>query len=421
MVYAAAKKEKVLDGAFYVIAAYLFFEFVRPQDLYGFLGIFKIPMLLILSMLFLFVKGDKSFFKDKMSKLLFMFLVAIVFSMIKAINHYSVYKSFETIAIFLFAFCYPFVQYINTKEKVFALFRIWVYINIIFGLVVISNGGVGSGSFNHDENDAAMILNMGIPFAFYLAFSKMIGKKTKIIFLAGAVVMTIAMIATASRGGFLGFIAIAGFVWYQSEKRVQYAVYGAVAGLLLSGAVLQMLPEEYVADMQTISDDGDATRNERIYSWDIGWQMFIRNPLLGVGANNYQWLVPHYAHYSSMYTPEGKSLGGRKSHSLYFTLIPELGLFGIIVYFWLIKLIYSRCIELKKGQVDDGLEDDEKYEYALLGKACLCSMITFLVTGTFITVLYYPPFWFLCAFVIAIYRTAQPAEESKPREFGRVT
>jgi hypothetical protein len=51
------------------------------------------------------------------------------------------------------------------------------------------------------------------------------------------------------------------------------------------------------------------------------------------------------------------------------------------------------------------LSDDER-KFQLLFNALLVSCIAFLSAGAFITVIYYPPFWYLVGFVAATYRVA---------------
>jgi hypothetical protein len=51
-----------------------------------------------------------------------------------------------------------------------------------------------------------------------------------------------------------------------------------------------------------------------------------------------------------------------------------------------------------------GVEYPALAQAGLLANAMLVSMAAYLVTGAFISVLYYPPFWYLIAFVLTLDR-----------------
>jgi hypothetical protein len=134
---------------------------------------------------------------------------------------------------------------------------------------------------------------------------------------------------TASRGGFLGLLAVGSFCWFYSPRKVWSLVL--LTGVLL--LVLVAAPQEYWDRMRTITDDStmeSGTAGQRMFTWGIGWEMFLANPVFGVGQGNFPWTIGEYLGGRTWQT---KSLAGRQAHSLYFTLLPELGLSGGI-YFW---------------------------------------------------------------------------------------
>jgi len=134
-------------------------------------------------------------------------------------------------------------------------------------------------------------------------------------------------------------------------------------------------------------------------SWDIGLQMFYDNPLCGVGAENYPWNVDKYQHYSKMWDPNAmRSLAGRQAHSLYFTLIPEFGLIGSSVYISMLVIIFRRLLAVMRRYKND----TSKSEYVFAAKAIIVSMVGYLTAGAFISVLYYPHFWYFLALTLVV-------------------
>ena len=92
--------------------------------------------------------------------------------------------------------------------------------------------------------------------------------------------------------------------------------------------------------MSSITDDSTmetGTAGQRMFTWGIGWDMFVDNPVFGVGQANFPWTIGEYMGGRAWQT---KSLAGRQAHSLYFTLLPELGLVGVIIFGTMVYLNY---------------------------------------------------------------------------------
>jgi O-antigen ligase len=162
----------------------------------------------------------------------------------------------------------------------------------------------------------------------------------------------------------------------------------------------------YIADMENMSNPNDPTRDERVWSWSIGWVMFKENPILGVGAGNYPWTNHLYAEKSPMWTPKRKILGGREAHSLYFTLLPEFGVVGTSVFIAILFMMYLRYRTMRRCFKARASPTDDEKRFNLLFITMMATVVAFLLTSTFISVLYYPPFWHLVGLLTAIYRVA---------------
>jgi hypothetical protein len=114
-----------------------------------------------------------------------------------------------------------------------------------------------------------------------------------------------------------------------------------------------------------------------------------------VGGNNYQVRFPEY---QSDFFHRG--MWGRVAHSLWFTLIPELGIFGILIYFYLLKYNISDILSLHKLP---GNDPDILYLHSLSG-AFIASITGYFISGTFISVLYYPHYWYITGIIVAATR-----------------
>jgi O-antigen ligase len=144
-----------------------------------------------------------------------------------------------------------------------------------------------------------------------------------------------------------------------------------------------------------------------------------------VGPGNYNTHVAKY-HVS------GAKAWGRAVHSLYLTVIPEMGIIGIICFLGIlagnvqshrfIRKVYSRyqsnwengTVELTDGFNENLLRSKRLYVIAL---GLSGAMIAYLITGMFISVLWYAYFWNFSALFAATHNSADRLNQflDKPR------
>ena len=99
----------------------------------------------------------------------------------------------------------------------------------------------------------------------------------------------------------------------------------------------------------------------------------------------------------------GRSLAGRAAHSIYFTILSELGIAGALLFLGMLycnikDLNYIKKISLKiKGKGPVGKLSKQYY----IALALEGSLITYLVSSVFISTFYYPHFWILMAFILS--------------------
>lgn len=193
----------------------------------------------------------------------------------------------------------------------------------------------------------------------------------------------VAVVLTKSRGGFVGLCAMGAVYWWFNKKKIALMI----SVFLIAVIMLLVGGESYKQDMRTITETQVNTAKVRLLSWEAGWRMFLDNPL-GVGGNNFPILFPKYQ--PSEMT---RNMWGRVAHSLWFTLIPETGVFGILIYFLLIRMNFKDLTYLSRLE-DDGF-------FSSLTIALFASFAGFFGAATFISVLYYPYFWYLTIVVMS--------------------
>ena len=304
----------------------LLFEFGRPQDFFPPLKVVPIPSLLDISLaLAVFVSGIGKY-SNTQTRLWMVLLAFMAMWVPFANNNFWALMVFKDMTLYFF-FYLGIVTFVNTTSRMQTLIFVWLGVHLVLAVNGILHQGRGVGGWLGDENDFGMEMNVAIPVAFFMSQGAM-GKGNKLIYVGSLGLFVMALVATSSRGGFLGLLAVGAYCWLFSSRKLM----SLFLGVCLVGLVLVAAPQEYWDRISTITDDKtteSGTAGQRMFTWGIGWEMFLANPILGVGQGNFAWTIGEYLGGRTWQT---KSLAGRQAHSLYFTLLPELGLVGVLIF-----------------------------------------------------------------------------------------
>jgi O-antigen ligase len=253
-----------------------------------------------------------------------------------------------------------------------------------------------------------MLLVTLLPLTLVTLFESL-GRRPTLAQLVAAGLLTVATVVTNSRGSFLAIACVAGIMFLNTKKKF---VYLLVAALLIPVS-LAFAPKDYFDRISSIQKTNEGTAQERIDSWMIAWDVFTEHSLIGVGPKNMRF------HMGNRLTTRGKNLWGREVHSLYFQLLPDFGLAGAILFLTIlctsiggnlraIRALRTVLAEFKlkmaRGELTPELRAlQREFELPLsFARALNLSWLAFLVAGTFISVLFYPPLWLLAGLSSAI-------------------
>ena len=408
----------VLGVGFWVVTLYFCFEYGRFQNYFEPLKYLKIPFILsILAILLLLKLPDKTIFRDRQVIYHFIFMLLMGFSVTFAINTYYVAQTTVGMFIFFIVGVLPSVAFLDNTRKISFFFRIWVFLFLFLSIMTIVKGGHGPGGFLGDENDMALALNIALPFAYFMSKSPALSGFWKMACLFTTIMIALAVVYTSSRGGFLGMVSVIIGMLYFSKNRIR----NFVLIVMLAAISLFFVPKSYMGEIESINDQTNSTRLHRLYFWALGWDMFIDNPVLGVGAGNFAWANYIYeVRRPDFDEATTRRAAGRPAHSLYFTLLPEMGFAGTYLFVGIGVLMYRR---LKKISEDRNLvlKGPVGEEIRLIAKALLVSLFGFFVSAGFISVLYYPHFWYLNGFSLAMYLVYKKSSNEKGIGVASVT
>jgi O-antigen ligase len=224
-----------------------------------------------------------------------------------------------------------------------------------------------------------------------------------------AVAMLAAIVCTKSRSGFLGLMAMGAVVMFYMA-RVKPAVVGAVmiAGLM----ALPVMPDTFWNRMDSImnaDEDQTGSRAARLRLIDQGVQVFMENPVTGIGAGQFK-----------NYNAPGVIEKWRVTHNVWLQVAAELGIGGLAIFAFLVVRAYSSNFAamrlLRRGRQRAGpsssaktavaepdlvLTDDERRIMDLNAKGMLAAMVGWTMCSLFASVAFNWTFYYVLALAVA--------------------
>jgi putative inorganic carbon (HCO3(-)) transporter len=269
------------------------------------------------------------------------------------------------------------------------------------------------GGFFANPNDLALNLVAFLPLA--MMYVKRPGPFLKrVIALGISVLMVVAVVFTKSRSGLLGAAAM--FVTYLLATRSLKP--GTGIALVLAGLiVLPALPSSYWDRMESIfNEEKDATnsRTERRLLMEEAWQVFLDNPIIGIGAGQFQ-----------NYGGPGKAARWRVTHNTLLQVAAELGIFALIAFSFLIirafaaawwtRQALSWIFWKKRRPREDGLDESERLLLQTTGAALVACLAGWFVCAMFASVAFNWTFYYLLGLAV----TTRDVVRARGRAYAR--
>ena len=396
-----------LSLPFMMVFFFVIFSFFRIHEVVPQLYPLKLPLLLSMASIIALVwhigisQKIKLWWRPELTMMLLFYLLVTI-GVVMASNKgvaFAYYKGiYWKIALMSFA-----IAWMVSKPKDFAFAsKAIVFAGLMVGLKALFNKAAGIGlvegsrvtigrdigSVLGDPNDLALVLMFPAAFAVSLILMQGIDKTTRVLSMIALPVLFMAVLATQSRGGLLGIMAVlAIFAYRRIHSKTLFFVIGIVAAVALYA----------VAGISDRASGGaaeagvDASAMGRIYAWQAAFGMAVSNPLTGVGIDNF------YSNYF-YYSPHWDGLN-HAVHSTWFGVLAETGFLGLIVFITMITMLIRTALRTLK-RIQSDRENISPYICAT-SEAVLAGLIGTLVSGTFLTFGFTWPIYILAALILA--------------------
>lgn len=397
-------RNDALGGAVILIIVHFILDYGRPANPLG------MPLVISICLFVWWVTLKDKIWVPQVYCLFLMLAVIAVMGPF-AVNNFSVWLGFQNMVAWLACIAVPLMHFANSLRKIRVLVNTLIVLHCYLSGYAMLHSGFGPGGHVGDENDVALSLNVTIPLAFcaFLGARTMRGKAS---YLLACVVMIAGVVATNSRGGFLGLVAVFVYCFIFSPRKI----LGLTLGIVLGVGGLLFIPETYWEEMGTISRDAAnedvGTGAHRRHLWATATNMFLSHPLFGVGIDNFQWNAGDYMP-DDLREKEGRSYTGTSAHSVYFTILAETGIAGVVVvcavvYFSVKSILSTLCLA---NRIESEASTEELREDLLEIRARVYGfgggMMGFAVSGVFLTAFEYPHLWYMAAFIVAIMKVTE--------------
>ena len=253
-----------------------------------------------------------------------------------------------------------------------------------------------------DNNSLATALLMLVPMLYYAARQSAV-RYVRLGFFAVLGLCIVTVVATYSRGGFVGLLVLGAFMIKNSRNKATSLLLVGVAALL----IYTYAPDSWFQRLNSIDDAGtDGSFLGRVMAWKASWLIAMDHPLLGGGLHAVQrWPV------WEMYRPSLRSLEWlgfngddsfpRAAHSIYFEVLGDLGFTGLFLFLTILAVALWQCRSTyRRARLHPSL-----LWAADLARMLQISLVVYMVTAALLSMAYIEFVYIILALISRTRRT----------------
>jgi O-antigen ligase len=379
--------------AFWMICAYLFLEYVRPQSIYPALDILPWTQLAVIGA-FLGCFTDKTvrWVSSPVNLLLLAFLAVILMSSYFAYFPEISRKNWDKYYLWVIIY-FLIINVVNTRRRFFificvfllASFKISLSLSISWarrGFAFTDWGLMGPPGFFQNSGELAIQMLVFWPIAWAFAYSLKlhVSKFWYMVLMLMPITAIMVILGASSRGAQLALIC----QLFVMNYRYIFNPKVIVSIVITLTVIWTFLPEEQKERFDLIGEDN--TSRQRLLYWENGIEMIKQNPIFGVGYFN-------FAPYFDRYYPEDRLFGNAQlPHNIFIQVGTDSGLIGLAIFLSILIVLYRN----RRRKNSDDLLLSKIMPYMSV------SLVGYIVAGQFVTVTYYPFLWIHAALVVSL-------------------
>lgn len=382
---------------FFLAGLVLIIQYVRPHDIFTSLEVIRPYLLAVTLLTACILISGKNWFQTNHAQMTQIWLLLAVMVCLFPLSSYHA-QAYETIRVF--ALLIPLMlSVLILVDNVSRLKQVVLFLTIMTSFIAIrglaTHGGFEkgthftAGNFLSDPNDYSLFMNMMLPFPFAcLSFVKSRFKKFLCFGVIALIILSI--IISFSRGGLLGLICVAVTLAMFHPRRKAFLLSGTLIMLLVVPFVIN---DQWKDEMSTATDTRSDTAQTRLVMWEASFKAFLHKPI-GIGPGNVG--AVSYKYVDSPDFPE-QYFYGTVAHSVWFTALAEWGIVGFLIFLNIIYLNFKDTLLIARIPASTL----DQLFIKSFGISCMASLVGILSSGTFLTINYYPHFWYLTAIICA--------------------
>jgi O-antigen ligase len=380
--------------AFWMICAYLFFEYVRPQSIIPAIDFLPWTQLTIIgAFLGCFADRTVRWVSSSINVLLILFLFVILLSSVFAYFPSVSFAKLDNYYLWVIIY-FLIINIVNTRKRFFiflcvfliASFKLSLSLALTWAQRGFSFTGWGlSGPPGFFQNSGELAIQMlvfwPIAWAFAHALKPYVSKRWYHLLMLMPITAIMVILGSSSRGGQLALVVQLVVMNYRTVFNPKILISCCVAFFL----IWTFLPEQQKERFQSIGED--KTSRQRILYWENGLEMIQEHPVLGVGYFNF---VPYFERY---YTEDVLFHRAELPHNIFIQVGTDTGVIGLLIFYSILIRLYFVSNNIKNSEC--------KIEGSLIGRCINLSLIGFVLAGQFVTVTYYPFLWIHSALLVS--------------------
>lgn len=403
---------KAEPACFWLLCAYMFFEYVRPQSAYPALDFLPWGKILLLgSLINCLATREPKTIKNPMTFTSIGFFIAALLSSLFAVYPEISFDRFMVFVNWLILY-FLFIWIVTTKFRFFIVVLLflltsfkmsqhgaisWVRRGMSFQGWGISGGAGYFG--NAADLGVQMLIFIPLAIAFILGCRQYWGRYKSWFFYLFPLTGVMTVMATGERGTMLGLVAMGLVVVLVGKQKLRKLFLIGIAAF----AIFHVMPDQFKARFETAGKDG--TSQARLKYWARGLEMYQDHSVLGIGYNN--WI----RYYSENYPGESLRKDHQEvAHSTPITVLAEMGTLGFVFFYGMALATIVTNIRTMRA-----VKGSEEKIWYFLAFGLNVGLIGFLVASSFVTEHEFPFLFVHASLSAALFGICAPRQQTKRR------